>query len=184
LGDKGERVPRDVVTPPEHGYVDWGPALPAQYDIDRLVGMVRDPFRIFFYWELFGSKRAEFIAARGASVFDGAMLLMRVTHAESAAVVDVFPVTNPGNWYFHAQPLSTYYASIGYLTPDEEFLVFAESEPVRTPAAGPGGRGALTTEQRALHAEMLRQVLSVGSSRLGITSPTRFASSSLWGVEQ
>ena len=32
-------------------YIDWGPALPDEYGLARITGLVRDPGRFFVFWE-------------------------------------------------------------------------------------------------------------------------------------
>ncbi len=177
--------PRQMKQPvPEDIYIDWGPELPADYGIDRITAMPCDPFSVYFYWELAGGRRNEVIAEKGERAFDGSMLLIKIFHVESKHSFEIFPHTPMGSWYFQALPNSTYRAVIGYLLSSDEFVVFAESNTVRTPPAGPGGRVSRTAEENLLAMELLGQVFQAGSSMLGITSPSRFNPPSSWGVKK
>jgi hypothetical protein len=170
-----EKKPRAMAPPPPEGvYIDWGPELPASYAMDRIVALPRDPFSVYFYWELTGPKYEDLRRSRRASALQGAILLLRITHIDSGKTIEIFPHSVVGNWYFQALPRSYYKAVIGYLLSSEEFVALAESNLVRTPAAGPGSYSARTPEEMRLAAELHAVVFSAGSSRLGITSPSRF----------
>ena len=155
---------------PDNIFVDWGPNLPDKYSVDRLAALVRDPECIFFYWELTGGRKEKYIREKGEEAIYMSMLMIEVTHLESGNIFELYPHSEKGNWYFEALPSSTYKASIGLLTEDDEFLVLAESNTVKTPPNGPSGREGLDNYSGELTAEVLKFIYEARVSSLGITS--------------
>ncbi len=100
--------------PPPSTYIDWGPALPAQYGEPRILALVRDPECLFATWE--GGDRL-----RMRDLSDG-------TVREQA-------VEGAGGWYFGAVPEHEY--EIDLL---REGRVVAVSGRVRIPRRLPASR--------------------------------------------
>jgi hypothetical protein len=118
--------------------------LPAGYQRDRVVVMVRDPYWLHCYWELTRKaiQRAE--AALGRHWLDSRPILRLLevcsqdTHRCSEAVVkDIAIHGGCNNWYIEVpQPTRAYRIDIGYLSRQGQFYVLGRSNVVTTPRAG------------------------------------------------
>jgi hypothetical protein len=118
--------------------------LPAGYEKDRIVLMVRDPYWLHCYWELTrrAIQRAE--AALGQD-WHGAKPILRLldvaggdTSSRSEAIVkDIDIHGGCNNWYIDvANPPRSYRIDIGYLSKRGQFYALARSNTVTTPRAG------------------------------------------------
>ena len=83
------RQPRPASPPPAAAgtFIDWGPALPAEHGVTRVVALVRDPERFFVFWE-----GGDTIRARALP--DGSVREHEVSWA--------------GSWYFEGKPEAEY----------------------------------------------------------------------------
>ncbi|MBO9540391.1 DUF4912 domain-containing protein [bacterium] len=113
--------------------------LPGEYERDRAVLMVRDPFWVHAYWDL----DAESVAR--AKLEGGAQLTLRVHDVTDLIFNGTnshyhFDVAMPFDfqrvWYFNVpNDGRTYLAEVGYLRPDGRFIPLARSNAGTTPQA-------------------------------------------------
>ena len=118
--------------------------LPAGYQKDRIVVMVRDPYWLHCYWELTRSaiRRAE--AALGQEWHTARPIVRLVdvtsedtTSAAETVVRDIEIHGGCNNWYIDVtNPPRSYRVDIGYLSRSGRFYVLARSNVVTTPRAG------------------------------------------------
>jgi uncharacterized protein len=118
--------------------------LPAGYNKDRIVCMVRDPYWLHCYWEVTRQaiQRAEAALGQG---WHGARPILRVldvssrdiTNVSESVVRDIDIHGGVNNWYIDVQnPPKSYRVDIGYLSRAGQFYVIARSNVVSTPRAG------------------------------------------------
>lgn len=117
--------------------------LPAEYNKDRIVLLVRDPFWLHCYWELTRQAMDRAEAALGQEWHTAKPILRLLdvtsTDARSAerAVRDIEIHGGVSNWYIDVtQPPRSYRVDIGYLTRSSRFYVLARSNPATTPQPG------------------------------------------------
>lgn len=113
---------------PPQPYIDRGPELPQHYGDDKLVAMVRDPFWIFFYWELEGP-----LGLEARSQKDWALRVHSLLEGTSY-LVPIQAWTR--NWYLEVAPAKRYRTEIGYLDASGKFRIIASSMEVETPSSG------------------------------------------------
>ncbi|TET33319.1 MAG: DUF4912 domain-containing protein [Planctomycetota bacterium] len=141
-------------------YIDWGPPLPESYHQDVLYGLVRDPKRIFFYWELTGSRRRQVEDERGIEIFNDGRWELAITNLDSGETREFGCDYPRGSYYAEAAPRSAYVGKIGWRTAPGEFILFCETPPVRTPSDGPSD----LSDQEFWSALDLRRLLDLGGA--------------------
>jgi hypothetical protein len=115
--------------------------LPASYEEDRIVLLVRDPYWIHAYWDISRRKLLEAKAEFGDE-WDSVRSILRVydvtevdfdgTNAHSYFDVDIGGGAT--NWYINSRvPNRTYCVDIGLISPSGRFLVLARSNRATTP---------------------------------------------------
>jgi hypothetical protein len=136
-------------------WIDWGPAVPAEYAQDRLSLMVRDPWCVFAYWELTGAHAKWLPEKHGPGVFATGKWRVRLFRGASA-VAEIVASHPLGTHYFPVEPDAAWRAEVGLRLPSGEWVVVAASEEVRTPRAW---IAAVTDDAWAVsEEEMLRQL--------------------------
>ncbi len=111
--------------------------IPAGYDIDRIVAMVRDPHWIFSYWEITEERYRELEEAFGREWPDCKMVLRvfdRTTEPHTHFDIEI--VGGARNWYIHVSPERRYQIAIGAMGPGGKFVEAALSNVVETPPEG------------------------------------------------
>jgi len=122
------------VEPPKGVWIDWGPAVPAEYGQDRLCLMVRDPGCVFAYWELTGPHATWIPERHGVKAFAEGKWQVRLFSGRKR-VAEV-PASHPlGTYYFAVEADANYRAEVGLALPAKEWIVVASSAEVRTPRA-------------------------------------------------
>lgn len=123
-------------------------SLPADFDRDRLVLIVRDPYWLHCYWELSPAANERAAAALGDE-WHGARPILRLyglsgqdTRRLDEAVVRDIPVHGGcNNWYVDVPaPPRSFRVDLGYVSRRGRFYTLARSNAVTTPratAAGP-----------------------------------------------
>ncbi len=132
-----EKPPSTFETTEPEPYLDRGQQLPEHYSEDKLVAMVRDPYCIFLYWDLEGTRGYE---ARSFSKLEG-----RPEDNWALKVISPSDQTNyfvpvqhwVRNWYIQVTPAKRYYFELGYFESNGDFTVVITSREVETPRACP-----------------------------------------------
>jgi uncharacterized protein len=118
--------------------------LPAGYEKDRIVLMVRDPYWLHCYWELTrrAIQRAEAALGQDWHGSKPILRLLQVSGGDSSSrsetiVKDIEIHGGCNNWYIDvANPPRSYRIDIGYLSKRGQFYALARSNTVTTPRAG------------------------------------------------
>jgi hypothetical protein len=122
---------------PDKVYVDWGYPLPGHYGIDRISAVAKDPNWIFVHWDLSGNRRQEVAQAYGREIFSVSRWHLRVIDTGCGESVD-FPINlDSTNWYLPVAEDKTFKVQIGIITPESEFIQFAETRETTTPRSRP-----------------------------------------------
>lgn len=107
--------------------------LPAGYDENKIVLMVRDPYWLYAYWEISNLKITEISLELGEK-FQKSDLVMRVYDTSDWRFFDVNVSGYINNWYINVgRPNTSFCVDIGFLTPDGYFIAAARSNIVITP---------------------------------------------------
>jgi hypothetical protein len=142
--EKVERSKFDVGVPTRDLSTKVPKELPAGYNKDRIVCMVRDPYWLHCYWEVTRQavQRAEAALGQG---WHGARPILRVldvssrdTTAISETIVkDIDIHGGVNNWYIDVNsPPKSYRVDLGYISRAGQFYAIARSNVVTTPRAG------------------------------------------------
>lgn len=106
--------------------------IPAGYDIDRILAMVRDPRWIFTYWEVADSTYRE-LERRFGGDWPKCRMILRVHDLNRGAHSDITVTGGARNWYIQVEPEGRYQIALGLVTPDGEFYEIILSNIVETP---------------------------------------------------
>jgi hypothetical protein len=149
--------------------------LPYQYDQDKIVLQVRDPWWIHAYWELKGATfeklRDElsdefFSAKRILRVYDVSQIIFNGSNARRFFDIEVGPDAN--NWYIDtAGPGRSWCIDLGLLLPSGRFITIVRSNTVHTPIEGPSW---ITDEEWMIPDDMFARLYGMGFG-LGQSSP-------------
>ncbi|MBN1594939.1 DUF4912 domain-containing protein [candidate division FCPU426 bacterium] len=110
-----------------------------QYNDNRIVLMIRDPFWCFVYWDLSADKQAHIIREIQQA---GARLILRVYDvtevefdgANAHRSMDIEITTEATNWYINVWASDrAYCVDLGLLYPDGRFITLVRSNIVTTP---------------------------------------------------
>lgn len=118
--------------------LETGYYLPLNYNDNKIVLLVRDPYRLFAYWEISNEKRESFINQFGQDAWNRSKPVLKVTNVTNSEVyfVDIDEFAN--NWYLEVnQPNCYFTAEIGRLFNSEHFVTFASSNSIHTPQNKP-----------------------------------------------
>jgi hypothetical protein len=149
--------------------------LPYQYDQDKIVLQVRDPWWIHAYWELRGltlerlkgELNDEFYRAkRILRVYDVSQIIFNGSNAHRFFDIEVGPEAN--NWYIDAAgPGRSWCADLGLLLSSGRFITVVRSNTVHTPIEGPSW---ITDEEWMIPDDMFARLYGMGFG-LGQSSP-------------
>lgn len=107
--------------------------LPAGYDENKIILMVRDPYWLYAYWEISNLKITEISLELGEK-FKRSDLVLRVYDASDWRFFDINVSGYINNWYINVgRPNNSFCVDIGFLTPDGYFIAAARSNIVITP---------------------------------------------------
>jgi uncharacterized protein len=109
--------------------------VPAGYNVDRIVALVRDPYWIFAYWEVTDRKFRELERLFGND-WPKCRMVLRVYDRTSdrPAHFDIDLTGQARNWYINVSSERRYQVAIGALAPDGRFEQIAISNVVETPS--------------------------------------------------
>ena len=162
----GTQVPRPRFMPQD---------LPYQYDQDKIILQVRDPFWIHAYWEVrqatierlkseLGQKFYQ--AKRILRVYDVSQIIFNGHNAHRFFDIDINDSAN--NWYIDtAGPGRSWCVDLGIRLPSGEFITILRSNIVYTPLAGPSW---ITDEEWMIPEDMFARLYGMGFG-LGRSSP-------------
>ena len=149
--------------------------LPYQYDQDKIILQVRDPWWVHAYWEirqstlerLKGELRDEFYRAkRTLRVYDVSHIIFNGTNAHSSFDIQINEQAN--SWYIDtAGPGRSWCVDLGLLLPDGRFITIVRSNTVHTPIEGPSW---ITDEEWMIPDDMFARLYGMGFG-LGRSSP-------------
>src|SRR3989339_241957 len=106
---------------------------PYNYNDNKIVLMVRDPYWLYTYWEINENKIREIKRELGENL-GGASLILRIYNTSDWNFFDIKVGAHVGNWYINVgRPNTSYCVDIGYLTSDGIFMCSARSNVVTTP---------------------------------------------------
>lgn len=177
LGEHQTIVERAKYSHPEHRRLPrpMPEELPFQYDMDRIVVLVRDVRWIYAYWELKGTtvERLKnelgdnfFSAKRVLRVYDVSHIIFNGLNAHTFFDVYVNDLAN--NWYIDtAGPGRSWCVDFGLLLSDGRFITILRSNTVHTPLDGPSW---ITDEEWMIPEEMFARLYGMGFG-LGQSSP-------------
>lgn len=111
--------------------------LPPFYDENRIVAMARDPFCIYFYWELTEETYnmvKDFLDREGSEIQYVARIY-EISDKEGGwnnyKTIKLAPFS--GNWYVHkVNPTGNYIIDVGFQQ-EESFITLLRSDPIHTP---------------------------------------------------
>ena len=119
--------------------------LPAGYGDNRIVLLTRDPYWLYTYWEINHQIRENTRRELGES-YHKSRLILRIydvtdiifTGYNAHHFFDIGITEEANNWYINVgKPGRSHCVDIGFLTPDNKFILLARSNIVRTPLDGP-----------------------------------------------
>lgn len=149
--------------------------LPYQYDRDKIVLQVRDPWWIHAYWEVSGStwERIKhelgddfYRAKRLLRVYDVSHIVFNGHNAHRFFDIEVNESVN--NWYIDtAGPGTAWCVDLGIKLPDGRFITIVRSNTVYTPTEGPSW---ITDEEWMIPEDMFARLYGMGFG-LGQSSP-------------
>ena len=109
--------------------------IPAGYNVDRIVAMVRDPYWILAYWEVTDRKYRE-LERHFGDTWPKCKMILRVYDKTDAKPThfDIVIAHGTRNWYVTVTAERRYQIAIGALSPDGKFEQIAISNIVETPS--------------------------------------------------
>jgi hypothetical protein len=109
--------------------------IPAGYNVDRIVAMVRDPYWILTYWEVTDRKYGE-LKRHFADAWQKCKMILRVYDRtdKKPTSFDITLAHGARNWYINVTAERRYQVAIGALSPDGVFEQVAISNVVETPS--------------------------------------------------
>jgi hypothetical protein len=109
--------------------------IPAGYNVDRIVAMVRDPYWILAYWEVTDRKYRE-LERHFGDTWPKCKMILRVYDKTDAKPThfDIAIAQGTRNWYVTVTAERRYQIAIGALSPDGKFEQIAISNIVETPS--------------------------------------------------
>lgn len=114
--------------------------LPEHYQEDIIVLMVRDPLWIFSYWSVSDETKNNLIKKLGNEKFSKSILTIRIYYGntgDTSRIHSQIDVKDSLSRYINVNsPDTTFWAELGYLTPDGDFIAVAVSNSITTPGAG------------------------------------------------
>ena len=150
--------------------------LPSQYDQDRLVLQVRDPWWIYAYWEVRNHTLEEIKAKIGEHVFYQAKRILRAYDVTSIIFngsnanrfFDIQISEYANSWYIDIGGAGrSWCVDLGLLLTDGRFITILRSNVVQTPLDGPSW---ITDEEWMIPDDMFARLYGMGFG-LGKSSP-------------
>lgn len=149
--------------------------LPAQYGVDKMVLLVRDPWWLYTYWELKyetverlkSELKDEFYKAkRVLRVYDVTNIIFNGSNANRFFDIQIHEFAN--NWYIDAgAPGKSWCVDLGLKLSDGRFITILRSNVAQTPLDGPSW---ITDEEWMIPDDMFARLYGMGFG-LGRSSP-------------
>jgi len=149
--------------------------LPYQYDQDKIILQVRDPWWVHAYWEirqatlerLKGELGDEFYRAkRMLRVYDVSHIIFNGSNAHRFFDIQINEQAN--NWYIETAGAGrSWCVDLGLLLPDDRFITIIRSNTITTPIEGPSW---ITDEEWMIPDDMFARLYGMGFG-LGQSSP-------------
>lgn len=149
--------------------------LPYQYDKDKMVLQVRDPWWLHTYWEVKGAtfdrmrnelKDDFYRAKKVLRVYDITSVMFNGSNANRFFDIHINDYAN--SWYIDTGgPGRSWVVDLGLVLPDGRFIVILRSNSVQTPLDGPSW---ITDEEWMIPEEMFARLYGMGFG-LGQSSP-------------
>lgn len=109
--------------------------LPANYNINSICLLARDPHWLFAYWELSDEKKKEFIEEFGSELWERSIPVLKVTNVSKNTSFYIRINEFSNNWYINvADTNSLYVVEIGRKVSEHFFINLAGSNYVATPS--------------------------------------------------
>ena len=131
-----------------------------EYDITRIVCMVRDPHWIFTYWKISSGQYDDLKKTFGSSWPDCKIILRVYDHSGDPGRIVSFDIEIPDdseNWYINVSQKSKYRVGIGIISPEGVYKEIAVSDIIETP---PEGVSEYSDEKWAVPDSMFNQILT------------------------
>ncbi|MBM3249372.1 MAG: DUF4912 domain-containing protein [Candidatus Omnitrophica bacterium] len=149
--------------------------LPSQYDRDRIVLQVRDPWWLHTYWEVRGQTFDRFKSELGESFYRAKRTLrvydvsqINFNGSNAHRYFDIFVSEHTNNWYIDAGGSGkSWIVDYGLLLPDGRFITIVRSNVAHTPIEGPSW---ITDEEWMIPEDMFARLYGMGFG-LGQSSP-------------
>lgn len=109
--------------------------IPANYNVDRIQAMVRDPRWIFTYWEITDSTFRE-LERRFGGDWKNCRMILRVYDRNKDSHFDITLAEGARNWYIQVSPEGRYQIAVGVLDPEGGYFEIILSNIVDTPRVG------------------------------------------------
>ncbi len=116
------------------------PPIPWSYGECKITALVRDPYWLFAYWEIYEAKREEIARRYGDQAWNESWPVLRVYDAtnlyffDSRHHLEISINDYANNWYIRTgQPNKTFCIELGRLRPDRSYIFLARSNFVSTP---------------------------------------------------
>ncbi|MBI2252128.1 MAG: DUF4912 domain-containing protein [Armatimonadetes bacterium] len=111
--------------------------LPDKYNENIFVLMARDPYWAFAYWETAESKKEEIKNQIGEDDFKKTKLIIKIFNGELGDEKKLhlqIDVSGQISWYIQLnQPDNKFWGQLGWLTPNNNFILIAVSNCITTP---------------------------------------------------
>ena len=109
--------------------------IPANYDVDRILAMVRDPHWIFTYWEITGTTFRE-LERRFGDEWPKCRMILRVYDRSNDSHFDITLTEGARNWYIQVSSERRYQIAVGVVSQSGEYFEIVLSNMVDTPRSG------------------------------------------------
>lgn len=156
----GPQLPMRGIEPLPIPFVNRGAPLPEGYGLDRLVALARDPWTLFCYWELNGTRLRALNRERGEGFIDACAWALRLHRIDEGIAQDIEIDSSAGCWYIQLDRQGRYQIELALLSPDGEWIALMASHIVQMPAEQPSPHANETwTSDDQLHADMDEEAL-------------------------
>lgn len=117
--------------------------IPHHYDVDRLVLAIKDPNWIYAYWEISSAKYHDFVHRYGHEAWDNSRPVLRIydvtgsgdyLNPSNLCFREIYLDPWADNWFIEVgQPNRTFYAELGRVLANGEFIPLLYSNLITTP---------------------------------------------------
>lgn len=117
---------------------ETGYYLPLNYNDNKIILLVRDPYCLFVYWEISNDKRENFINQFGYDAWNNSKPVLKITNV-TLSTVEYLEINDfTSNWYINVNnPNCIFNVEIGRFVSSDFFIQLATSNSVHTPSSKP-----------------------------------------------